>query len=57
MKKIFSIFLVVTMLFSMSITSFAVEITTDNTSQDVTVTYGASQSFTVTIKLEYIWNK
>lgn len=49
MKKIFSIFLVVTMLFSMSITSFAGEITTDNTSQNVTVTYGASQSFTVTI--------
>lgn len=49
MKKIFSLLLVTTLLLSMSIVSFAAEITTDNTIQNVTVTYGTNQSFVVTI--------
>lgn len=49
MKKILSSVLCLAMLLSMGTTAFASNISTDGGSQDVTVSYGMSQSFVVTI--------
>ena len=48
-KKFLSMVLASIMMLSMATTSFAADISTDGASQDVTVTYGTSQSFVVTI--------
>ena len=49
MKKILSSILCFAMVVSMSVTAFAADISTDGGSQNVLVTYGVGQSFTVTI--------
>lgn len=49
MKKIFSCVLCLAMMLSIGITAFAADISTDGGSQEVTVTYGTSQGFVVSI--------
>lgn len=56
MKKILSCVLCLTMMLSMGTTAFASNISTDGGSQDVTVTYGMTEGFTVTIPTDFTIN-